>query len=420
MYKNGSESLAVGGRNTDISAAPLDNEYVHDYSTGDFSYPDGREIVEVGPERTVLVRMSDIHELPQIRETITEQDKEDLAYKIIRDNNQLAEAETPAQITAALDLMHPPGLILLQPDELEEFLSLHADFYELDQPVVIPHNNRPVILRNEGHRRARALEFIIVKLKGLTLEDIGMRSNLHIGTTFPEANRRQSKENSHVQTSALEDAKNIIRQFKFIKRHENRKPSVKEIADIYGCSETKVRNALAFDSLPEKVQALVGGEKGEEQLPLSLLADLAPLQDLYDRRYVERMTADPETYVPEDRTSTVADEIERYAFELAADRKQNKSLSKLYEKLTGQKASVQEGLTIPLEQFLLFETKKENVSQGKKAAYRRFGKNCLYGIELAAANGAFDGDEIKRLEQLVELAKSHAQSSAPDDQEPMF
>ncbi len=424
MYKDGQEQK-VGGMSSNkapVHAAPKieSEEFFHDYTDGDFVHPDGRKMIEVGPENTILVRMSDIHELPQIRETITEQDIEDLSHKIIRDNEALANAETAEEISMALDLMHPPGLLYLQPAELGLFLAQHADFYELEEPIVIPHNNKPVILRNEGHRRGRAVEHIVVKMKGMTLDDVAMRSSLHFGMTFKEANRRQAKENSHVQTSAIEDANNIIRQFKFISRNEGREPSVKEIADIYGCSESKVRTALSFDSLPDGVKALVGTEKGEEQLPLGVLADLAPLRDMYGRRYLERSRTNPGVYPMGGYDEYVAEEIESFAMKRANDKKEGKSLAAIYNVISGEKKSVSEGLTIPEDEFLLFQIERVKPKNQLEEQYRRLGKNCLYGLELAASNGGLAVDQITRIEQLLEIAKSHAQPAHPNNQESMF
>lgn len=237
---------------------------------------------------------------------------------------------------------------------------------------------------------------------------------------FPEANQRQAKENSHVQTSALEDAKNIIRQYKFLQRNEGKAPSAARIASIYGFSETKVRNAIAFDTLPKEVKDLAGSEKGEEQLPYSLIADLAQLRDLYDKRYVERMIGGSKYHLAENREVSVAEEIRGFAYELAADKKVDKSLKKVYKRLAGEKGSVEEGLTIPLEQFMLFEAKRVDPTKRKEEAYRKHGANCLYGMELAASNGVLDNDMISRIERLVEVAKSLAKSAEPDNQESMF
>src|ERR1700757_1904769 len=280
MYVHGQESLATGGIGIGV--------YEHDYTQGDFAYPDGRKIVEVGPKETVLVRMSDIHELPQIRETINEDEIIELAHAIIKDNEALAQAETPEQISAALDLMHPPELNLLDPPHLEQYLQIHADFYELDAPIVIPHHNRPVLLRDTGHRRGRAMEYIIVKMKGLTLDDVGIRSVVYRNLSFTEANARQAKENSHVRTSPLEDAKNIRRQYNFMLRQTGQRPRVTEIAKLYGFKEDKVRTALAFTSLPDSIKAFAGETKDTEVLSYTLLADFAPLRDLYEQRYDRR------------------------------------------------------------------------------------------------------------------------------------
>lgn len=394
--------------------------YDHDYSTGDFAYPDGRSVVEVGPRKTMLVRLSDVRELPQIREVIKDKEVEDLAHAIIADNDALQRAQTPEEISVALDLMHPPELLMLQPNELQVFLTDHADFYELETPIAIPHDNLPVMLQNAGHRRKRAIEHIIVKMKGLTLEDVAVRCNVHEGMTFAQANRRQAKENSHVQTSAIDDARNIIRQYKFIQRREGRSPSYAEIAKIYGFSESKVSTALAFDSLPLAVQALVGNEKGESQLSLNMLADLAPLRDLYDERYRGRMHDDPEHYSPETREARVADETERFAVALADLRKEGKSHKALLEKLNGEKTSVQKGLSIPIDELMLFEVQRPQAIPRKKEVYRRFGRNCLYGAELAAKNGAFEASDIERLEELVRIAKSLAEPHSFDNQETMF
>ena len=403
-----------------VVTGPAQYDYEHDYTQGDFAYPDGRSIVEVGLQYTLLVRLSDIHELPQIRETISEKEIEDLARAIIRSSDMLACAQTAEEISAALDLMHPPELIALQPQELETFLADHADFYGLPEPVVIPRHEQLVLIQNAGHRRRRAIEHIIVKIKGLSLEDVAMRCAVHSGLTFAGANRRQAKENTHVQTSPLEDANNIIRYYRFVERHEGRLPTVAEIAGLYGFSETKVRTALAFDSLPADVKVLAGGIKGEEQLPLSYLAALAPLYEAYRQRYDARMHNDASMYPIDQRDTYTATEIELFAIRRAVDRKEGKSAEQLYRLLDAEKNNVKGELAIAEDALLLFDVERVPAGKQREAAYRRLGKNCLYGTELAAKQGVLDTKDIARLKEIVKIAEDHARPAAEVTEQGLF
>lgn len=397
-----------------------EDAYDHDYNTGDFAYPDGRSVVEVGPHKTMLVRLGDVRELPQIREVIREKEIEDLARAIIADSDALQQAQTPEEISTALDLMHPPELIMLQPDELEVYLADHADFYELEEPVVIPHDNLPVMLQNAGHRRKRAIEYIIVKMKGLTLQDVAVRCTVHEGMTFAQANRRQAKENSHVQTSALEDAHNIIRQYKFIQRREGRRPLVSEIADIYGFSADKVRTALAYDSLPDSVKAFTGEESKKEVLSYSLVADLGPLMDLYERRYEKRSAAEPAIYPIEGRDERVETDLKAFAAKLARKKIEKVRSGELRNLLEIEKKSVLGSIAVTAENLFLFEVEKSSPRERMITAYTRLGQAGLNGVEHAAAQGALGAEEIERIEQLLALAKSLAQPAVPDNQEAMF
>jgi hypothetical protein len=428
MYRDGPEQLVGGSTETDkvpVQAAPK-------YETNEQST--GRSFVEIGPDNLEWVGLDTIHLLKQVRQEYDQKDIEALAYSIIKDNEALQAATTPEDISSALQLMHPLTLNRLQSEDATAYLHEHAKFYELEQPEIAQETDGPTVVNIAGHRRYLALEFIVVKLKGMPLQDVRVLAQVHNNLPFPEALALQLRENVKTNPPAQDEAKSIDRFYQYITETTGVKPTYVEVANRIGFRPGKVRDALAFRELPEAIQDYVGLARNGSAVPYSTLVQFKPLQDALRERYDYRhkyvrdedgnyikdkdgeLKLNPE-YSEEARDKDVTNDLHIEANKIAEKRLKRIKAEKIEDDLRKKIRSVQGEVLITAE--TLFDVEGDNTTSRRLRSSGHLGDQAIFILQLLAKQDQLSERQKKKLEALNGVY-SIFDTQAADNQESMF
>lgn len=234
-------------------------------------------VIEFGPKNTEPVPLSCINELEQIRKTYDPQAIEDLARSMKHENSETGEI--------SFDMYNPPLTAYLSYEEAKEYLSQHAAFYGSSRTIdeIVPDRYGNYVILISGHRRKRAIEFLMDGNGGVSPDQVNVNVNLRRGITFEEALIAQIRENTYEKVSPVETAKNIEQLYIYLRDRTGKKPTHREIAAKTGLSENVVGTALQFQQLPDSIKILATTHG--DILPYSTLIKLEPLMRKYGELY---------------------------------------------------------------------------------------------------------------------------------------
>lgn len=237
--------------------------------------------IEFGPSHLEAVPLRALNELPQVRTSYDPESLQDLARSIM---SQKSVDKTKDFTTTDFDLTSPLSVGRHSPSSAKLFLADHADFYEIASSdrtqfgdLRTLDDGRIAIL-TAGHRRKRAVHLLVDQL-GLDAARVTVRADVRNDIPFAMALGLQLRENNHERPPAYDEARAIALYFKHIHTQTGLAPNVGRMSAELGFSETKVREALSFASLPARVQAFAA----DGVLPFSTLRRLRPLQEAYER-----------------------------------------------------------------------------------------------------------------------------------------
>ncbi len=244
-----------------------------------------QELIVFGPSHVEMVPYLAINELPQVRQKYDPEALADLALSMETTPDQ--EIEETTKITGNnFDLMTPLSIGRHTLKSAKVFLREHADFHEIPSEKrrhvdeLARLSDGRIAILNAGHRRKRAVA-ILAKKYGLNIGAVVINSDVRDDIPFARALGLQLRENNHDRPPAYDEARAISLCYKDTLRHTGSAPSVQRVARELGFSETKVRDALAFGSLPSTIQGLAR----DGTLPYGTIRRLKPLNDLYERLY---------------------------------------------------------------------------------------------------------------------------------------
>ena len=224
--------------------------------------------VEFGPRNTVLVNLSEVNEIEQIRKSYPTDKIEDLAKSILHESD---DGEP------TFDLYNPLMMAKLSLRQAEEYIKQHAEFYGLEVSSVndlTPTKGGDYLILIAGHRRKRAIELLCTDHN---VEKPKVMANIRQGISFEDALVAQIRENTFEKISPDELAKNIERYYSYLERQNPSVPvKITKLASAIGYSETTVRGALKYMSLPEEIRNVY--EKSSGLLSYATMVHLEPLQ----------------------------------------------------------------------------------------------------------------------------------------------
>jgi len=247
--------------------------------------------VQFGPKGLEMVPVTLINELEQIRQHYDADPMTELTTSMVVEDDIQGDATS-----ASFDLGNPLLLGRHDRSHVKRYIADHGEFHEIATPdrrdpsdlIVDPNGLFNISIA--GHRRKRA----IIKLAeefDFSLAETDIASSIRINPTFDEALSLQARENTYQKPPAHDEARIIGRLYRHAReRHHGMPPSYRQVALQLGYSETKVRDALAFDALPPRIQAFTV----DGLLSYSTVRSLKPLYDAYMLYYTNR-NADAQT-----------------------------------------------------------------------------------------------------------------------------
>lgn len=375
------------------------------------------ERIEVGPANLNFVQLSSVHELTQIRQEYDEKGIEELARSIVTSPEELrraAQARDYAAISRALDLSHPLILNKLDPDHLSVYISDHAQYYDTGEPEYLPREDQDVLVLISGHRRRRALE-LIAKEYDFDLDRLYVGSTIHENLSLHEAQRKQYAENISQRPPAVDEAKVISNYYK-VEQAAGRPVTLQAVAHQFGCSESKVASAIAFDRLPKEIREYVADENAttlgnRPVLPFSLVARMGSLVTLYEERYSRR--AEYAT-MQETKQQYVTSLLAMLANSLTQMRLKGRSARDIDARLSAEIATARGELKLQTEELFVIE---EPVSVRRQKSSSALAGTAIHTLDLLERQGQLHPDMMARLAALVDQAKLLAQPAAPSEQQ---
>jgi len=375
------------------------------------------ERIEVGPANLNFVQLSSVHELTQIRQEYDEKGIEELARSIVTNPEELrraAQARDYASISQALDLSHPLILNKLDSDHLSVYISDHAQYYDTGEPEYIPREGQDVLVLISGHRRRRALE-LIAKEYDFDLDRLYVGSTIHENLSLHEAQRKQYAENISQRPPAVDEAKVISNYYK-VEQAAGRPVTLQAVAHQFGCSESKVASAIAFDRLPKEIREYVADENATTTgdrpvLPFSLVARMGSLVTLYEERYSRR--AEHAT-MQETKLQYVTSLLAMLANSLTQMRLKGRSARDIDARLSAEIATARGELKLQTEELFVIE---EPVSVRRQKSSSMLAGTAIHTLNLLERQGQLDPDMMARLAALVDQAKLLAQPTTTSEQQ---
>ncbi|KKW03372.1 MAG: hypothetical protein UY35_C0007G0054 [Candidatus Saccharibacteria bacterium GW2011_GWC2_48_9] len=373
------------------------------------------ERIEVGPANLIFVQLSSVHELTQIRQEYDERGIEELARSIVTHPDELhqaAQAQDYVAISRALDLSHPLILNRLDADHLSVYVSDHARYYDTGEPEYIPQDDQDTLVLISGHRRRRALE-LIAKEYDFELDKLYVGSTIHENLSLHEAQRKQYAENISQRPPAVDEAKVISNYYK-VEQAAGRPVTLQAVAHQFGCSESKVASAIAFDRLPKEIREYVADENGitsgdRPVLPFSLVARMGVLVALYEERYSRR--AEYST-MQETKQQYVTALLAMLANSLTQMRLKGRSAHDIDVRLSAEIATARGELRLQTEELFVIE---EPVSVRRQKSSSALAGTAIHTLDLLEKQGQLHPDMIARLAALVDQAKLLAQPAVTPD-----
>lgn len=298
--------------------------------------------IRFGPTHLDYVPIAVINELPQVRTKYKEDDLEDLATAII--NNPDIDGNTGAVTTDDFDLLNPLKLGRHEPASAKKYLKDHGDYYKIPSKQRVAFDDLAkmedgsTVISIAGHRRKRAIAMLLRRLE-INPGDVEIAADVRWNLNFVEAQAMQLRENVYERPPVQDEARAIALFYEDLTLRNGTPPQIGRFASQLGFSETKVRDALAFASLPDSVQAYtING-----LLSYSTVRRLKVLADAYEKYY---SAADPKV-----RTKNVEHELIGFCnymvrMELSGNAEQRRArmIDNKAKEIFGQADYQQEGL----------------------------------------------------------------------------
>lgn len=236
-------------------------------------------IIDIGPGRMERIPFPAFNELTQVRTAYDEEGIRELAGAIY--------AETSGEVSSdTFKLLSPPAAGLFTRQEAATYITEHGEFYEIptkdrvDPQDLTPYDDDRAIILIAGHRRKRAVRYLLGQL-GVEPERVRLLTAVHPGIEFADAVVLQLRENTYEKPPAWDEARAIELSYRRQQALTGAAPNIRELARYLGYSETKVRDALQFVSLPKSVQEFARGGI----LSYTSVRGLYPLYAVYQEKY---------------------------------------------------------------------------------------------------------------------------------------
>ncbi len=245
------------------------------------------ELIDFGPKSLELVPFHAVNELPQVRRQYDEAAIAELAEAI------MAGRDTDGLTSEAFELANPILAGRHTRDSARRYIDEHGDYFKIptkervDPQDLTPLDDDTAIILIAGHRRRRAVGHLLER-HNIPPVTARIAANVREDIEFGQAMGLQLRENVYDRPSPQDEARAIDLSYRYLSEKTGVVPSIRRLAGQLGFSETKVRDALAFASLPESIQQMTH----EKVLPYSIVRQLKPLYDAYLALYPSESIAE--------------------------------------------------------------------------------------------------------------------------------
>lgn len=347
-----------------------------------------------GPKEIVGVRLSDIVALPQMRQVYDEEALKELEDSLLAES---WDPESSRQLTSDdVNLNNAINLARLSRPQAETYIAENADYYgtapedqlNLDELSWDEHGKTHILIA--GHRRTLAMNRVAERF-GFSPDDVFAASTVYDGITFNDALPLQTRENIYKAPPAVDEARQVDLRYRYLARH-GRKPPVRELASFFGYSETKVRDALAFASLPPLIQSFAT----DKLLPFTTVKQLEPLARAY-RKYYSATGSEAIEQTVESELVIACNRMLSMTLSGNTDTKRATFIDNLRREIEDQADTFQPELF-----FIETESVEQRVTKSTRTLRHDVGAVAMY----LARQGELGSDDISALEEVLRVARS--------------
>lgn len=355
-------------------------------------------MVEFGPKHIETVKDALINELPQVRQKYDPEDIDELASSMVIASKDPGEEKTADGL---FDMINP--LLVGRHDRASarKYVRDYSDFNQLSSKHRVDASDfmwhqRSALVLIAGHRRRRAIGQLGERFD-IPIENREIAADVRDNISFDEGLALQTRENIYSRPPAHDEARVIGQLYRYLRGQSvNHPPSIQHVASMLGYSETKVRDAIAFDSLPQAIQAYtVNG-----LLPYTTVKQLKPLLDAFASLYRDLPL--------EAKQINVTQELEIFCNQMVSmqlsgnmEKRRAQLIENRCQEVRG-KAEYQQLELFFLERVPLAERKRSSNGQLTDLAIKVL-KHRLYANQI-------DPTELDGIDQLVAEAKAIARS----------
>lgn len=220
-----------------------------DTNTSSIKFP-----YEVGPKQPELVCLADFNALTQTRQSYDPEAIDELAQSMI-------ECDSATGVVTGLKLINAPLVGRFSKEALANYIDDLNDLFETSHSVdqLTPTSDGSYLVLIAGHRRSLALNRA-VEIAGGTSRDLLVRTVVVDNISFADAFKDQTIENIHDRPPAQDEAEAIAKYCAFRQRRMgdgDARVSVAQCARELSLKPKKVRNALKYAELPQRVKGFV-------------------------------------------------------------------------------------------------------------------------------------------------------------------
>ncbi|HJM04226.1 MAG TPA: hypothetical protein QF549_01140 [Candidatus Saccharimonadaceae bacterium] len=306
-----------------------------------------QELIEFGPSSLEAVPLLAINKFEQVRTNYDQERLEELATSIMKEGS-LGKGGSVG--SADFNLVEPIGVGRHDKSSLRRYINDHGEYHQIARADrKTPSDLRPLddgrfIILNYGHRRTLAIHSLIQAF-GLDAERATVSSHVGDNIEFAKALADQLRENNHDRLPPYDEARAIALQYDDLIRKTGVAPNIKKLGLELGFSETKVRDALAFATLPRRIQAFAA----DGLLPFGVIRNLQPLQEAYGRLYQHRSGTEAAALI-EHELVVFCNKLLNLKLSGKGDQSRHTMIQNKIKEIAGQ-ASYQEGLFLLEPEF---------------------------------------------------------------------
>ncbi len=363
--------------------------------SGETQIPGGE--ITFGPKRLEFVPYPAINELQQVRTTYAPAAIEELAKSIQAD-------QTTAGVSSdTFELANPLLVGYHSKKSAKAYIAEHGDYYRipkkerLDYQNLTPLNDETAVILIAGHRR-RAIGHLLT-MNNIQPTEARIGASVHDDIEFSEAIGLQLRENVYERPLPQDEARAIDLLYRHRASQQGVKPNIKQLASQIGFSETKVREALTYASLPESIQAYTTSGV----LSYSAVRQLAPLYDAFNALYKDE--------TPAERLHKAELSVHEFCNITLTRLLSGKSEEKISKAIANRVKEIQ-GQAQYQQATLDFLIEADGIEYRKRRTERQLGVTALAVVEHQLHAGALRGGEIDKLEALLASYRANQAAQA--------